>query len=69
MPRTVGALRADAAPEDGRDRARAPFRHNIFLDADTVPCFDLATLYTQLRAGGGMLDRSTDAAPVLPRVF
>ena len=34
--------------------AAAPFRHNIFLDADTVPCFDLATLYTQLRAGGGM---------------
>ena len=38
--------------------AAAPFRHNIFLDADTVPCFDLATLYTQLRATEerGLLD-------------
>lgn len=32
----------------------APFKHNVFLDADTIPCFDLATLYLQFRAGGGM---------------
>ena len=38
--------------------AAAPFKRNVFLDADTVPCFDLATLYTQLRATEerGLLD-------------
>ena len=38
--------------------AAAPFKRNVFLDADTVPCFDLATLYTQLRAteSRGLLD-------------
>ena len=38
--------------------AAAPFKRNVFLDADTVPCFDLATLYTQLQATEqrGLLD-------------
>jgi len=38
--------------------ASTPFKRNVFLDADTVPCFDLATLYTQLQATDqrGLLD-------------